>query len=49
MEDFDKGARENAQAVARFFLILGNSIICPNCGTTVNTLLTNVSKEKHQK
>ena len=45
MDDFDKGAKRKCTSCSTLFFDFGKSpIICPNCGTTVNTLLTNVSK-----
>ena len=45
MEDFDKGAKRKCTSCSTLFFDFGKSpIICPNCGVTVNTLLTNVSK-----
>ena len=45
MEDFDKGAKRKCTSCSTLFFDFGKSpIICPNCGATVNTLLTNVSK-----
>ena len=45
MEDFDKGAKRKCTSCSTLFFDFGKfPIICPNCGTTVNTLLTNVSK-----
>ena len=45
MEDFDKGAKRKCTSCSTLFFDFGKSpIICPNCGVTVSTLLTNVSK-----
>ena len=45
MEDFDRGAKRKCTSCSTLFFDFGKSpIICPNCGATVNTLLTNVSK-----
>ena len=45
MEDFDKGAKRKCTSCSTLFFDFGKSpIICPNCGATVNSLLTNVSK-----
>ena len=45
MEDFDKGAKRKCPSCSTLFFDFGKfPIICPSCGTTVNTLLTNVSK-----
>ena len=45
MEEFDKGAKRKCTSCSTLFLILEKfPIICPNCGATVSTLLTNVSK-----
>ena len=45
MEDFDKGAKRKCTSCSTLFFDFGKSpIICPNCGATVSTLLTNVSK-----
>ena len=45
MEDFDKGAKRKCTSCSTLFFDFGKSpIICPNCGVTVSSLLTNVSK-----
>jgi|TARA_A100001388_G_scaffold55206_1_gene37843 hypothetical protein len=45
MEDFDKGAKRKCTSCSTLFFDFGKfPIICPNCGATVNSLLTNVSK-----
>ena len=45
MEDFDKGAKRKCTSCSTLFFDFGKfPINCPNCGTTDNTLLTNVSK-----
>ena len=45
MEKIDKGAKRKCTKCNTLFFDFGKfPIICPNCGTTVNTLLTNVSK-----
>ena len=45
MEDFDKGAKRKCTSCSTLFFDFGKSpIICPSCGVTVSTLLTNVSK-----
>ena len=45
MEDFDKGAKRKCTSCSTLFFDFGKTpIICPNCGVTVSTLLTNVSK-----
>ena len=45
MEDFDKGAKRKCISCSTLFFDFGKSpIICPNCGVTVSSLLTNVSK-----
>ena len=44
MEDFDKGAKKCTSCSTLFFDFGKSPIICPNCGATVNSLLTNVSK-----
>ena len=46
MEDFDKGAKRKCTSCSTLFFDFGKSpIICPNCGVTVSSLLTNVSKQ----
>ena len=45
MEDFDKGAKRKCTSCSTLFFDFGKTpIICPNCGATVSSLLTNVSK-----
>ena len=45
MKDFEKGAKRKCPACSTLFFDFNNSpIICPNCGTEVTSLLTNVSK-----
>ena len=45
MEKFDKGAKRKCTKCNTLFFDFGKfPIICPNCGATVNSLLTNVSK-----
>ena len=45
MEDFDKGAKRKCTSCSTLFFDFGKfPIICPNCGTTVNTLLTDFYK-----
>ena len=45
MEDFDKGAKRKCTSCSTLFFDFGKfPIICPNCGETLNSLLTNVSK-----
>ena len=45
MEDFDKGAKRKCTSCSVLFFDFGKSpIICPSCGATVSSLLTNVSK-----
>ena len=44
MEEIEKEPRENVLNVVRFSSIWKISIVCPNCGADVNSLLTNVSK-----
>ena len=47
MEEFDKGAKRKCTSCSTLFFDFGKfPIICPNCGATVSTLLTNVSKEE---
>ena len=45
MKDFEKGAKRKCPACSTLFFDFNKSpIICPNCGTEVTSLLTNVSK-----
>ena len=45
MDDFEKGAKRKCTQCSTLFFDFGKSpIICPNCGATVISLLTNVSK-----
>ena len=45
MEDFDKGAKRKCTSCSTLFFDFGKfPIICPNCGATVTSYLTNVSK-----
>ena len=45
MENIDKGAKRKCTSCSTLFFDFGKfPIICPNCGATVSSLLTNVSK-----
>ncbi len=45
MEDFEKGAKRKCTSCSTLFFDFGKfPTICPNCGSEVTTLLTNVSK-----
>ncbi len=45
MKDFKKGAKRKCPACSTLFFDFNKApIICPNCGTEVTSLLTNVSK-----
>ena len=45
MDDLEKGAKRKCTQCSTLFFDFGKSpIICPNCGATVNSLLTNISK-----
>ena len=45
MEDFEKGAKRKCTSCSTLFFDFGKfPIICPSCGATVSSLLTNVSK-----
>ena len=45
MENIDKGAKRKCTSCSTLFFDFGKfPIICPSCGATVSSLLTNVSK-----
>ena len=45
MENIDKGAKRKCTSCSTLFFDFGKfPIVCPNCGATVSSLLTNVSK-----
>ena len=45
MEKFDKGAKRKCTKCNTLFFDFGKyPIVCPNCGDSVTSLLTNVSK-----
>ena len=45
MENIDRGAKRKCTSCSTLFFDFGKfPIICPNCGATVSSLLTNVSK-----
>ena len=45
MENIDKGAKRKCTSCSTLFFDFGKfPIVCPSCGATVSSLLTNVSK-----